>query len=140
MPVRPKSIVQFEQVFWAIIVLSIVAVAVGWSDMMSTVDIQRAVAKAGMVVVYVPVAIGLAIQLLFWYFIARRGSVIAKWIYVVFTVPSALWSALGLAQGKAPDTVQALITGSLIVLQLIAVVLLFRADTKPWFGEDASEA
>lgn len=138
MPVRPKSIVQFELVYWAIILLGLINTALSWSDMMASVEVQRMIAQVGMASVYVTASIGLGIQLLLWYFIARRGSVIAKWILVVLTVIGLVTSALGLANGDTM-TLTAIIGVMLMVLQVVALVLVFRPDTRPWFGEDAGD-
>lgn len=142
MPVRPKSIVQFEQVYWAIIALGLVSTALGWSDMMATVNVQRMTAQVGMAPVYIMIAIGLGIQLALWYFIARRGSAIAKWVFVVLTIFSLGSGALALfgAVMASVFTLAGLIGVVLLVLQVYALMLLFRADTKPWFGEEAAAA
>lgn len=138
MPPRPKSIVEFERVYWAIIALGLASTALNWSDMMSSVSVQRMMATIGTASVYVTALIGFGIQLLLWYFIARRGSVGAKWIFVVLTGIGLVTSALALARGGEGETaILAVIGVILLVLQIVAIVLLFRPDTRAWFGEDA---
>lgn len=140
MPQRPKSIVQFELVFWAVILLGLVNTALGWGDMIASVQVQRMIAQVGEASVYITILFGLVLQLLLWYFVARRGSVVAKWIFVVLTVATILFTAPALFSGGGGTILIAVINVALIVLQVIAIILLFRGDARPWFGEDESAA
>lgn len=139
MPLRPKSIVQFELVYWAIILLGLVNTALGWSDMLASVQVQRMIAQVGAASVYISVLFGVGLQLLLWYFIARRGSVIAKWIFVILTAATLLFTIPGLVSGGDGAPLIAVINVALAVLQVIAIVLLFRADARAWFGEGLDE-
>lgn len=140
MPIRPKSIIQFEQVYWAIIVLGLVSAALGWSDMMASVQVQQSVAHFGMGMVYGPIVLGILVQLLLWYFIARRGSVVAKWIFVVLSGLGVVFSLFSLVTKGSPSIPVGVIDVALLVLQVIAIMLVFRPDTRPWFGENAGAA
>ncbi|MES2755395.1 MAG: hypothetical protein V4659_12100 [Pseudomonadota bacterium] len=133
---RPKSIVQFEYIYWGIIALGLLSTALSWNDMLASVQIQRMMAQVGSASVYGTVVIGLLIQLALWYFIARRGSVVAKWIFVLVTVAfgivGTLWS---FATVGAPNPLIAVVGVATVILEIIAIVLLFRPDTPAWFGE-----
>lgn len=133
---RPKSIIQFEWVYIAVILIGIASSALSWNDMMATVQVQQMVARFGMAMVWIPLAIGILLQIAFLYFIARRGSVVVKWIFVVLTGLGVVWSAFAVATQGAPNAIEGVLTVTQIVLQVVAIVLVFRPDTPPWFGED----
>jgi hypothetical protein len=139
MPQRPKSIVQFELIYWAVILLGLINTALGWSDMIASVQVQRMIAQVGSASVYATVLFGVVLQLLLWYFVARRGSVIAKWIFVLLTAATILFSVPTLLGGTSGSVAMTVINIALVVLQLVAVVLLFRADARDWFGEGVGE-
>lgn len=133
---RPKSIEQFALVYAAVIIAGLVSTALSWNDMLAQVSVQRMMAQFGSASVYVVAAIGLLIQLLLWYFITRRGSVVAKWIFIVLTglaLCSGLW---GLVMSGATSVVIGVLGAAMLILQAIAIWLLFRPDTPAWFGED----
>lgn len=132
---RPKSIDQFALVYAVVIIAGLISTAISWSDMLAQVSVQRMMAQFGAASVYIIAVIGVLIQLLLWYFISQRGSVIAKWIFVVLTGLSVLSGLWGLASGGAETAVIGVIGVAMLVLQGIAISLLFRPDTPAWFGE-----
>lgn len=132
---RPKSIDQFAWVYAAVIGAGLVSTALSWNDMLAQVSVQQMIARFGAATVYVVAGIGLTIQLLLWYFIARRGSVIAKWIFVILTVFAILTGVWSLFTADAASTAIAVIGVATLVLQAVALWLVFRPDTRAWFGE-----
>jgi drug/metabolite transporter (DMT)-like permease len=82
-------------------------------------------------------AISLLIPLLLWYFIARRASNIAKWILVVMTLLGLLFVNLDPGQLGSLAGIASL---AVTILQLVAIVLLFRADARTWLSDDADDA
>lgn len=132
---RPTSIVRFEWVYLAIILIGIIDTALSWNDVMATVQMQRMIAQLGAAAAYVPVVIGLLIQFALLYFIGRRGSVVAKWIFVVLTGFGIASACYGLATHTASTPLLGVLGVVLLVLDAIAIWLLFRPDTRPWFGE-----
>ena len=83
----------------------------------------------------------LAISLLLWHFVARRGSPVAKIIVVIFFVlglvgiPGLFTSVrIGLI-----SPVMALLSIVTFILNGAAVWMLFRPDTKPWFDKKAPD-
>lgn len=130
---RPKSIILFERFYLASLV--IMAINFFWSFDMMVAQIQRDPAMdrlgSGAGVMITIFAASMAISLLLWFFAARRGSAIAKWILVIFAVIgvwslSSTFTAISSAQLMAPFLVTA--------LQIAATIMLFRADAKPWFA------
>ncbi|HET8612729.1 MAG TPA: hypothetical protein VFL92_08185 [Sphingomonas sp.] len=136
---RPQAIVRFEQLYIISLILSVVSAV--WSYMRLSIvlptDAPRALVPVTMIVA---TAIGLIIGILLLYFIARRGSEIAKWIFIIFFVIGVigfirLLASFGAITHVAP-MVSAVTLGIAliqIVLQAVCVWLLFRPDAKAWF-------
>jgi len=77
-------------------------------------------------------AITLAILLALWYAIARRGSNVAKWIYVVLTAIGTLQTIASLFQ---PNSLSGLWLGTTLLataLSVASAAVLFRADAVAW--------
>lgn len=134
---RPQSIVNFERVVLASILLGIVNTGLIWDDL------QAAVATTGMgtglVLGIQAVTIGLYL-LLIW-FISRKGSPVAKWIYVVLCVIGLVFGLLGLGEAaRLYGTVPLVITVVQYVLSLVSLWLLFRPDSKTWFSDGRGPA
>jgi hypothetical protein len=76
-----------------------------------------------------------AIGLILWYFIARQGSVIAKWI---MTALVAMAVAISLYALTKPIPVQGrsmlALAGLTELLKVFAVTRLFTADARGWFA------
>ena len=135
---RPASIVRFEQFYIASYVVGLVNLALTWSTL--RVEDAASEAKFGPYYVIVLTILGLAIPVLLWYFIARRGSVVAKWILTVFTAIAVLFmlfSILMLVRGTSVSPLPQMLGVIATLLQATAVYFLFRPDTAGWFGEQS---
>ena len=77
------------------------------------------------------------IPLLLGYFISRQASNIAKWILVVMTLLGLLFVNLDAGQLGSLAGIASL---TVTILQLVAIVLLFRADARAWLSDDADDA
>ena len=131
---RPKSIVQFERVYIATIVLGLLNTVLSWNataDQLAAVDPMMR--QLGPGVIATGTAISLLVNLVLLYFIARRGSRIAKWIMVVLTVAGILAALPAFMVAPMPPLI-VVITFAMIALSLFAVYLLFRPDAQAWFG------
>lgn len=136
---RPNSILLFERLYLASLVIGIVNLVMSYDRIVAQIQMDPAVAQLGwgagaVVVMFV---LGLAVSLVLWYFIARRGSSIAKWFLVAFTAIGLLSLPTTLANSNGPALIMAVVIN---VLQLAAVVMLFRADAKPWFSHKDTSA
>jgi hypothetical protein len=129
---RPASIVMFERLFLASLALSVVSFFINYESMLRDLETQPGLAELGLGSGFAigSMAIGLAIYLLLWFFIARKASSVAKWILIVLLALSAIslpamvlgpWN-LGLALGVA-----------VYALEIVAAVYLFREDAARWF-------
>lgn len=130
---RPASIARFEQFYGAAVVVGLAGTAIAW-NLPTTIAARE---KIGDSLFIGSIAIGLIIPLLLWYFIARRGSPIAKWIFVVLTaigVIGTLYSVTALSTGLVmPVQFGISVLGTL--LQAVAGVMLFRPDANAWFND-----
>lgn len=75
--------------------------------------------------------------LVFWYFIARRGSHIFKWIWVVLAVLGILGSLANLGATFAFSAIGGIIGLVVMVIGVVNVVLIFLPASRPWFSGGA---
>lgn len=80
--------------------------------------------------------LSIAISLGLWFMVARRGSVVAKWIVTVLTALSVVRFLFNM-----PAAMAGAVSGGAMVLALaalslsvVATICLFRADATQWFG------
>jgi hypothetical protein len=134
---RPPSILMFERLFLGSLALSVVSYFVNYESMLRDLETQPGVAELGLGSGFAigSMAVGLAIYLLLWFFIARKASSVAKWILIAFLALSvislpamvmALWD-LGVVLGLA-----------VYALEVAAAVYLFRDDAAAWFKGEVS--
>ena len=136
---RPQSIIWFERLYVAAFVLGVLSIVQTWGIQTAMLDSDPRLASMPWVP-YASLAVRMVLAGALWYFVARKGSVIAKWIVVLLAAYGAVLLALllfGLVQGSAP---LAIVAPSALqnILYIAAVALLFRPDTRPWFGEDTA--
>jgi hypothetical protein len=133
---RPPSILRFEQLYWASFALNLLAIALSW-------PVQKAALAANPQLAQLPwlltaiTLVRVVIVVLLWWLVARRASVVAKWIVVVFAAFAAFGAlaslyALVLRTGGLTVPLVSLVAS---VLYVWAAVLLFRPDARLWFGE-----
>lgn len=134
---RPKSIQLFERLYLASIVLTLIATALGWDALMRGATIPGAEGAAS-AVAGIAIGVVVLVQLIIWYFVARGGSVIAKWAAVVFLLLN-LWGIDATAQLAMNGSLPSVLTIAARIVELVAIVMLFRADAKPWFAYDDEE-
>lgn len=132
---RPQSIVMFERLFLASLVLGLINFVMVYQTAAALVEsdlgAQRLGLGSGFLVAVTTVVY--AVDLLLWFLIARRASVAAKWILVVFTVIGVLSVLPSLAGSWNTTLVLSLVT---YALEVLAVVYLFRPDAKAWLAGD----
>ena len=127
---RPASIVRFERVVLLTIVLGFVTVALSWEA--SFAPVRRLGFGEGFFIA--AQAVSIAIVLLLLWLIARKGSAIAKWIYVVLYAFAIVMAAIGiedLLRNPPAILILQLVQWALIVY---SIWLLFQADTRAWFA------
>lgn len=127
---RPLSIVNFERFFWASVLVGLISTAFAWTDMQAT--LERSGSAYSMTSVAIALCIFLMIPIAFWYAIARRGSNIVRWIYVIWMGFNIVMTLVSLFD---PQNVNGIALGfSLISTALTAasIACLFRTDAVAW--------
>ena len=137
---RPQSIVTFERIYWLTLILAGIAVALNWNGMMRVAQSQPGVPPSLMtgIVIGSLIFIGL-LALLLWFFIARRASNVAKWIFVAATA-YAIWTFVkGLLLPEMPKDALFAINAINQLLSIYCCWLLFRPDAAAWLDSKGSD-
>ena len=137
---QPESIRKFTLFYLGSLVVSLVATFVGYDVLTAQLEAQSA--ATGLAVssgtIIAGIVLNVAITLLLWYLVARKGFVIAKWIIVLFFLFTLVTSISGIfAGGLAVHEGLSLLA---IVLTAAAVYFLFQPDAKAWFAGDRATA
>lgn len=139
---RPRSIVLFERCYLGGLVVGLVNTGVSWNATLTRLTEDPAAAQLGtsfgQSMIIGGTVLGIGISLLLWYFTARQHSVVTKWIITVFFALGVLGLLLGAVRGTMPQGVSGILVVIAWVLDAIAVWLLFKTDSKLWFGEETA--
>ena len=130
---RPKSIVTFERLVLLYLAIGLFYAYLVWDQTMASLQAQGA--ALGSDTVMTIQAITVALYLLLVWFISRKGSPVAKWIYVVLSGLSLVLGLIGIQQTMALGTVPLILSVVQYVLLLATIWLLFRPDAKTWFSD-----
>ena len=130
---RPQSIELFEKVYLGSIGVGLVNTALSWGALTASLqNAGNAAVSMGPGVMILSIVLGLIISLLLWFFVARRASNVAKWIYVVITAIGVFGVLSSLANPSAPKGL-AMIGGFVATaLQMFGAWLLFKPDSVAW--------
>jgi hypothetical protein len=134
---RPVSIRRFELCYLGSVLIGAANSAMTWKDVTSTVEAAQTRAMLGDWFMPLAMVFGFTISLLLWYFTARAASLVAKWVLVVFFGLALAGFLLTLATGSRPDGIAGILSVATLVLNAVAVWMLFRPDARAWFGETA---
>ena len=130
---RPSSIVNFERLALLAVALGVLVIWLSWDTVVEAARSQVVgtgiePALAVLSIIYV----GLLVLLIL--LTSRRGSVAARWLFVLITAVTLVFTL-----PKLGGMTQAGTTGWLSILQLAAqvgaVALLFTAASRAWFRE-----
>jgi multidrug transporter EmrE-like cation transporter len=125
---KPKSIIQFNR-------LNVAATLVGIANIFAHYGVLRNLAisegasPAGPIL---GVFLYIISYLIFWFFIYRRGSNIAKWVFVALTVSSVAMIPFTLERVLIVGVAYAISDGVAFILQIAAMIMLFQSDAKAW--------
>jgi hypothetical protein len=131
---RPKSIVRFELAYLTSLAISAANTALTWSDAMSTVEAAKTEEMFGPWFMPLITVFGFTLSLLLWYFTARVASNVARWVLVIFFLLGLLSFAMTWLWGIPPTGLSGALAIAALVLNALAVGLLFRPDAARWFG------
>lgn len=133
---RPNSIIWFERLFLPSLAIGTIGSVIQLSSNVARFAANPATAQFGTGFVIFTIVATTAINILFWFFIARRASNVAKWIWVVFLIFGLLSLTMMFVSpivsviGAAWKVFALLING----LQIAAAFMLFRPDARAWFA------
>ena len=131
---RPQSIVNFERLYLGALLLGVINLALAWNQTVASIEAQ-ANASAGPTLMALAIVFGVVIPLLLWYFVARKASVVAKWILVGLFVLGLAGVAVSLSQGTYPKGLGGILSAVSTLMQAAAIYFLFRPDAKAWFAD-----
>ena len=138
---RPASIVLFEKLYIAVIVIGVIGVALSWSSLTAMADSQPGLPQSAASGILIGALIfGFLIPILLLYFIARRASNIAKWIFVVLTAFSLYSFVAGLSNPQMPKGLLLAANVVSLLLTLYCAWLLFQPDAKAWLESKGADA
>jgi hypothetical protein len=126
---RPRPVIWFERVMLLAVALGILNTVLEW-DVLSS---RNQSAAPTWLVVAVGQGIVLGSYLLLLWFISRRGSPIARWIFVVLVVGAVLLAFVSPPPTLSMGMVPASIAIAQYLLALAGLELIFRPNAKPWF-------
>ena len=130
---RPQSIELFEKVYLASIAIGLVNTVLSWSQVDAMLaDPRMQAAGVGTGTLVFAVVIGILVPLLLWYFIARRASNVAKWIYVVLTAVGLFGFLSAVANPMVAKGLVTVLGAAATGLQVYGAWLLFRPDAAAW--------
>ena len=136
---RPSSIVRFDRLYLASIAVGLIGNILEWPLTMARLAENPDTAAMGSTATVAAggmIAVGVAIALLLWFLIARRGSTVAKWILVVFTVFAIGSLLVGFSTGAVILDAGGIVRIVAVALQTAAVAFLFRPDAAAWFAPE----
>lgn len=138
---RPISIVNFERCYLGAIAIGLGNSLLTLPTMMRTPQLAQATAMFGSGFFYISAIVSTVVLLLLWYLTARRASVVAKWIIVVFFALGALGMLYNLMTGFAsvPSQTGVILRIVAFILQAVAVYLLFKPDAVTWLNGDRAD-
>ena len=146
---RPPSIVAFERLYLGSILLTVVNAIVFWSFNRNAIaampQVQESPGLAALIniMLVVSLAITVAVSLLFWWLVARVGSVVGKWLVIVtegLGVLFAILPLLNLIRGHGANVPGTIVTLVCTALAAAAAAMLFRADADDWIAAREDEA
>lgn len=133
---RPQSIVNFERAVLALLALGLLNTMLTWNQISTTA------ADAGMgpgFVVSIQ-AVTIVVTLLLLWFIARKASPVAKWIYVVITVLGLIGGLFSISKLLEGSAVSIAIVAVQYLLSIATLWFLFRPDATAWFNDGRGDA
>ena len=136
---RPKSIVMFERVLLAALAIDLVNNLMNWEMISESLTDSWIPPSSVMVlgVALLPVIVGL----IFWYFITRRRSRVAKWLMTLFVAIGVMGFVMTLMRvGSGALTPLVILAGISEAMKVFAVSRLFTREAEDWLGQRPAAA
>jgi hypothetical protein len=132
---RPSSIVYFERLYLFSLVIGLMMAVFSWD---LSVETARAEGFGPGFLVFVQ-TFSFLIPLILTLLVSRRASVVAKWILVVIFL-GGLGIMAATAKLSFAGGVLLLVQIVQILMQAIAIALLFTEESRRWFREGPNRA
>jgi hypothetical protein len=134
---RPPSIIRYERLYLLAFALGLVRWAVDWNTLTHRL-LASPLTREYAWFVPASLAVSITVTMTLWYFTARRPALAAKWIVVLLAAAGAIrvgFNVPAMTRGllSADEIIVSAVT---TLLSLWAAAMLFRADSREWFGED----
>ncbi len=133
---RPKSIRSFNGLNLAATLVGVFNILIHYG-ILRELAISKGASPAGP---FIGILLLILSYLIFWIFIYRRGSGIAKWVFVVVTAVSVALIPFRLGEVLAVGKIYAGIDAIAFASQLAAMAMLFRHDAKDWLNRKSRSA
>ena len=138
---RPKSIRWFDRLYLTAIALGMIFSAMSASEIFELSAMHPENNGYFMTTLFAPVVYRLVIGMPLWFFIARRASNAAKWIWISMLALVVIGSPIALlATAVHPEILlhagfeSMFFIITIPLLYIIAASMLFRPDAKAWFA------
>jgi len=133
---KPKSIILFNRLNLAATLVGVINIFAHYA-LLRNLAISNGASPAGPIL---GVFLLIISYLIFWFFIYRQGSNIAKWLFVAVTVIAVAMIPFNLRGVVAIGVAYTAIDGIAFVLQIAAAAVLFRSDAKAWLSQKGTNA
>jgi len=137
---RPASIINFERSFWASMLIGVGSLTLHWPTVIDSLKSDPTAAPmvdSAAIFVGIALGFGFAISILLWYFVARKASNIARWIYVAVMGFGAVSTLTSLNDPTSPTGLALAISLVSTTFTALSIFFLFRPDARVWFGNNS---
>jgi hypothetical protein len=133
---RPKPIIWFERALLLAVAIDLI------NNVLAIPTLKHGMAVRGYemspLILALAVVVAPGLGLVFWYCIARRASVIAKWLMTAFVALAVFFFFRQMIETPLVRSGNPMLMAAVIaeLLKIYAVVCLFLPAARPWFGEE----
>lgn len=130
---RPASIVMFERLILAALAIDLVNNLASWyrRDIAAPAAGPAPSPASGLAIGLLSPLLGLIL----WYFVARRGSTVARWLTTILVALGAAGFVALAVKGVPAESRTMFVVGAVAeLLKVAAVVCLFAASASAWFA------
>ena len=136
---RPKPIILFERLLFLALTIDLLNNLATWSHFSGSL-MERGASPSPALILLLCLASPL-VGLAFWYFVAQRRSIIAKWLLTVFVGVSVIGFAATALKGVPQEGfVFFALAAVAALLKVAATSRLFTAEAKAWFASRSSQS
>jgi hypothetical protein len=131
----PKSIQNFARLVMLSILIGLVETAFTWDQ--SVAQLGAANVSSGLLIGAQLLTLALLLLLVWW--IVKKGSNVARWIYVALGVIGLLLTIPALGEVSAQSPLQLIMLIVQAAITILTIWLLFRPDSAAWFSDGRGE-